>query len=131
MKAITKAFVPVILSTIIIGVMEFARNEFALKSYWVSHYASLGMVFPSKPLNGALWGVWSLCFAITIYLVSHNRTLVQTTLLSWFAGFVLMWIVTGNMGVLPLEILVFAVPLSLLETFLAALAIKKTSGSHT
>jgi hypothetical protein len=42
-------------------------------------------------------------------------------------GFVLMWLVTGNMGVLPYSILVFAIPLSLLETYLATLIIKKLS----
>jgi hypothetical protein len=42
-------------------------------------------------------------------------------------AFVLMWIVTGNLGVLPFKLLLYAIPLSILETFLAALIIKKLS----
>jgi len=45
---------------------------------------------------------------------------MQTTLLSWFVGFVLMWVVVGNLGVLPGGLLYVAVPLSLVEAFLAA-----------
>ena len=41
-------------------------------------------------------------------------------------GFVLMWVVTGNLGVLPFGLLILGVPLSLLESFIAALIVKKT-----
>jgi hypothetical protein len=66
-------------------------------------------------------------FAITIFIISKKFTLIQTFLLSWFVGFVLMWLVVGNMNVLPFKILYFAVPLSLLETFIATFSIKKLS----
>jgi hypothetical protein len=36
-----------------------------------------------------------------------------------------MWLVTWNLGVLPLSILPIAVPLSLLETFVAALICRR------
>jgi len=42
-------------------------------------------------------------------------------------SFLLMWLVTGNMSVLPFGILAFAIPLSILETFLATFIIKKLS----
>jgi len=38
-----------------------------------------------------------------------------------------MWLVIGNLGVLPWGILPVAIPLSLLEAFLAAFIIKKLS----
>jgi hypothetical protein len=41
-------------------------------------------------------------------------------MLSWVTGFVLMWLVIWNLNVLPFSTLVYAVPLSLLESFLAA-----------
>jgi hypothetical protein len=69
---------------------EFVRNQFLFKSYWTAHYASLGLVFPEKPVNGALWGVWSLLFAVAISVIAKKFTLVQTTLLAWFVGFVFM-----------------------------------------
>ena len=125
-----KKFKPVfavILATIWISISEFIRNEFILKSYWTEHYQNLGLTFPSEPINGAIWGIWSLFFAIGIFLIAKKFSLWHTTFISWWMGFVLMWVVTGNMAVLPFDILPFAIPLSLLEAFLASLIIKKLS----
>jgi hypothetical protein len=127
MNTLKKMILPVFLSTLWISLSEFFRNEFLLKSFWLKHYESLGLVFPSQPVNGAIWGLWSLLFAITIFIISRKFSLIQTTLLSWFVGFVLMWVSLGNLGVLPFDLLFAAVPLSLLEAFLAAFIIKKLS----
>ncbi len=120
-----KTVLPVILATLWISVSEFVRNEFLLKSYWIEHYQNLGLAFPAEPINGAVWGLWSLLFAILIYMLAKKYTLPQTTLPSWFAGFVLMWVVVGNLNVLPFGLLPFAAPLSVLESFVAAWIIKK------
>lgn len=122
-----KTILPIILATFWISVSEFARNEFLLKSYWTDHYESMGLIFPSEPINGAIWGIWSLCFAIGIYIINRKFNLIQTTILSWFVGFVFMWLVVGNMGVLPFGILWFAIPLSILETFVASFIIDRLS----
>jgi len=122
-----KTVLPIFVAAVWIGVSEFARGQFLLKSYWVDHYAKLGLVFPMKPVNGAVWGVWSLLFAVAVYIISRKFSLVQTFLLAWFVAFVLMWVVIGNLGVLPYGLLVFAVPLSLLEAFVAACIVKKLS----
>lgn len=127
MSAFRKTFLPIILATIWISISEFVRNELLLKSYWTEHYQNMGLVFPSEPINGAVWGLWSFLFAIAIYLIAKKFSLLQTTFLSWFVAFVLMWVVTGNMGVLPYGILYFAVPLSVLEAFLATFIFKKLS----
>jgi len=127
MKTVKQTILPILLATIWISISEFARNEFLLKSYWTDHDQSLGLVFPSEPINGAVWGLWSLCFAIAIFIVAKKFSLLQTTLLSWFVAFILMWISSGNMGVLPFGILPFAIPLSLLEAFLASFIIIKLS----
>ncbi|MFZ4548828.1 MAG: hypothetical protein ACOYN4_15375 [Bacteroidales bacterium] len=127
MKVLKHTFLPILLATIWISISEFTRNEFLLKSYWTNHYQTLGLVFPSEPINGAVWGLWSLCFAIAIFIIAKKFSLLQTTFLSWFVGFVLMWISSGNMDVLPFGILPFAIPLSFLEAFLASLIVKKIS----
>jgi ABC-type Co2+ transport system permease subunit len=62
---------------------------------------------------------------VAIYLIAKKFTLVQTALLAWFVGFVLMWVVTANLGVLPYGVLPLAIPLSLLEAFVAALIVKR------
>jgi len=125
MKTIKKTILPILIAAIWISISESVRNEFLLKSYWTDHYESLGLIFPSEPINGAIWGLWSLCFAISIYIIAKKYTLIQTTFIAWFVGFVFMWLVIGNMNVLPFGILPFAIPLSILEAFLASLIIKK------
>jgi hypothetical protein len=127
MSFLKKTIVPILVATIWISISEFVRNEFLLKSYWTGHYENMGLVFPSEPVNGAIWGVWSLLFAISIFVISKRFNLLQTAFLSWYVGFVLMWIVVGNMGVFPLKILYFAFPLSILEAFLAAFIIVRLS----
>jgi hypothetical protein len=122
-----KTILAVILATVWISLSEFFRNQVLFKSLWIEHYSSLGMTFPSTPVNGAIWGLWSLLFAIFILILSKKFSLIHTTLVSWFAGFVLMWVTIGNLGVLPFVILYAAVPLSLLETFVAAFIMKKLS----
>jgi hypothetical protein len=125
MKLITKTILPILIAGIWISVSEFVRNQILFSSYWTAQYEKLGIVFPQAPINGALWGAWSILFAVAIFVIAKKYTLLQTTVLSWFVGFVLMWIVIGNLGVLPLPLLVFAVPLSILEAFIASLIIKK------
>ncbi len=120
---------PVILATLWISISEFVRNEYLLKSYWIQHYDGLGIPFPSEPINGAMWGIWSLAMAILIYLISRKFDLLQTTLIVWLAAFVMMWMVIGNLSVLPYGILPVAIPLSLLEAFLASWIIRKTSSA--
>jgi hypothetical protein len=127
MILLKKTVLPILLATIWISISEFVRNEFIVKSYWKEHYEKLGLVFPSEPINGAVWGIWSLCFAIAIFIMAKKFSLFQTTLLSWFVGFILMWIVIWNMSMLPTGLLLFAVPLSLLEAFLASFIIHRSS----
>ena len=127
MSFFKKTLFPILVATIWISISEFVRNEFLVKSLWTEHYAKLGMVFPSEPINGAVWGVWSLLFAIAIFIISRKFNLNETALLSWLVGFVLMWVVIGNMGVLPEGLLLYAVPLSLIEAYLASLIMHKLS----
>jgi hypothetical protein len=127
MSFMKKTILPILAATVWISISEFARNELLFKSYWTNHYDGLGLVFPSGPVNGALWGLWSLLFAVAVFIMAKKFSLIQTTFLAWFVGFVLMWVVIGNLGVLPVGLLYFAVPWSWLEAFLAALITKKFS----
>lgn len=110
-----------------INFSEFFRNELLLKSHWVEHYQDLGMTFPSDPINGVVWVVWGFIFSVAIYALSRKFSLMETTFLGWLVAFVLMWMVVWNMRVLPLGILYFAIPLSLVGTFVAAVIINKIS----
>ena len=127
MKIIKSIILPILLATIWISISEFVRNQLLFKSYWIEHYQGLGLTFPAEPVNGAMWGIWSLLFAIAVFILAKKFSLWETTLLAWFVGFVLMWVVIGNLGVLPPGLLVFAIPLSFLEAFLASFIVKKLS----
>ena len=109
-----------------IGLSEFARNQIILRSYWILHYSKLGVPFPESPQNGAVWGIWSILFAFGIAALSRRFTWIQTTLLAWWFGFIMMWVVIGNLNVLPLGILPIAIPLSLLESTGAAWVLRST-----
>lgn len=109
----------VISATIWISLSEFIRNEVLLKDLWVWHYSAMGLEFPSEPMNGAVWGIWSLLLALLISMLASRFSLLKTALIAWFAAFVMMWVVIGNLGVLPMGILPWAIPLSLVEVFVA------------
>ncbi len=118
---------PILASTAWISISEFVRNQFLIQSDWVSHYQAMGLTFPAAPVNGAVWGVWSTAFATVIFILMTKFTLAQTVALSWVIGFLLMWLVIGNLGVLPWSILPVALPLSVVEVFVAAWIIQKLS----
>jgi hypothetical protein len=124
MKFLKNTILPVLFATCWIGLSEFIRNEYLVKSYWIKHYQGLGLRFPTDPVNGAAWGIWSLLFATGIFIIAKKFSLLRATLLSWFVAFVLMWVAIGNLGVLPYGLLLYAVPLSLLETLVATWIIK-------
>ncbi|MCU0847732.1 MAG: hypothetical protein MUD12_07575 [Spirochaetes bacterium] len=108
-----------------IGTSEFARNEILFKSYWTDKYASLGMVFPSGTVNNAMWGAWSFMLAGLVVFLVRKLGLLESIAAAWLAAFVMMWVVAWNLNVLPLGLLLFAVPLSILEVALAALISRK------
>ncbi len=120
MKGKIKVSVSIFLAGLWVNACEFLRNSVLLKSYWTGHYESLGMVFPSKPVNGMVWVTWGFVFAVAVYLISRRYGLVMTAIISWIMAFVLMWLVIWNLGVLPVSILAYAIPFSLLEAFVAA-----------
>jgi fucose 4-O-acetylase-like acetyltransferase len=103
-----------------INASEFFRNQVLLTNAWVQHFQSLGMTFPAAPVNALVWVVWGFIFAAMLYIISRRFSLIETILLGWVMSFLMMWLVTWNLNVLPLSILVFAIPLSLLECFVGA-----------
>ena len=125
MNQTAKNILAVVLTGLWVNASEFFRNEVLVKSYWLEHYQSLGMTFPSEPLNGMVWMVWGFLFALALFVVSRRFDLVQTTLICWLMAFMLMWIVSWNLGVFPPGLLIHAIPLSLLETFVGAHLCKK------
>lgn len=115
-----RSAVAVLAITAWVSINEFVRNQVVLVEHWTTHYAALGLEFPAAPLNGAVWGLWALGLAIAVVWLSQRLALWATGLTAWWMGFALMWVVIGNLGVLPVGILPVAVPWSLVEAFGAA-----------
>lgn len=119
MKLFKYTFLPIFLAGSWIGLSEFIRNDIFLKDFWSDHYENLAVVFPYEPINGAVWAIWSYCFAIAVFVISNRFDFLQTAMLSWFFGFIMMWLVVWNLGVLPSGLLYYAIPLSILEVIVA------------
>lgn len=132
MKLLQHTLKPIFLAAFWICLSEFVRNEFLLKSFWDSHYQNLGLLFPSSPVNGMIWMIWSVLLSSAIYSIATKFSLLYTTTLSWVMGFVMMWVVLGNLNVLPGGAFIFiAIPLSFFEAFIAAMIIKKFQTNKT
>lgn len=119
MSSSGRAVLAILASGAWINGSEFLRNQVLLNGMWVDHYRSLGLEFPSAPINAAVWVLWGFAYAGVIYALSRRFSLWQTFALGWVAGFFLMWLVTWNLSVLPLGLLLYAIPLSLLEAGVA------------
>jgi hypothetical protein len=127
MRQLFQPFLAILFTSIWINASEFLRNEIILKNQWGNHYNSLGIIFPSEPFNVVIWVIWGILFSTSIYIISRKFNIIQTSFISWFMGFVLMWLVTWNLRVLPISIFIFAIPLSLLETFIGTYICRKFS----
>jgi hypothetical protein len=109
-----------------IGASEFIRNELLFKSFWLDKYNSLGLDFPSSMINNLVWAIWSFTLAGLIIYLSEKLSFRSSIIVTWLFAFGMMWLVIGNMNVLPYRLLIFALPLSLIEVIVAILISKKT-----
>lgn len=115
----------VCLATAWIMASEFIRNQFLLISHWKDHYQNLGLVFPAEPINGFVWLVWSAGLAVMVWVIGQKFGNRQTVALVWTMTFMMMWLVIGNLLVLPVSILLIAVPLSLIEVWVADTIVRR------
>lgn len=112
---VSRAILAVLLAGVWVSICEFLRNQLLLLSNWKAHFAGMGLQFPSQPTNAVMWMVWAFVFAGVVYVISRRFGFWQSAALGWVAGFLMMWVVIGNLLVLPLGILPVAVPLSIVE----------------
>jgi len=121
----SKLLLTIILPGLWITFSEFLRNEILFKYLWIEQYKNLNLVFETLPLNGVLWMVWSFGLAFIISEIREKFNTPQTLVLVWIISFPMMWITLYNLQVLPLALLFFAVPLSIIEIYIALLIPEK------
>lgn len=107
------------------NVSEFIRNELIIKQVWVAGFENIGLSFPSAPMNGAIWGLWAFIFVAFLTWLITKFDILKSTIISWTFGFVLLWIAMRNMGILPKGLLIWAIPWSFIEVYIAAFISKR------
>lgn len=114
-----------------ISFSEFLRNEVLFKALWIEKYYGLGLEFPSSMINNILWGVWSFLLAGMIVFLMRRLNSLEVTLVTWVMAFLMMWITIGNLNVLPMTLLIYALPLSIIEISGAVLITGLIDHPHT
>ena len=125
MNYLKKIILPVFLTGLWINFSETIRWELVIKYYWIENHQNLGLTFPNEFVNIIMWMIWGFMFAFTIFVLSRKYTLLQTTSMSWFVAFVMMWVVVWNVGILPIGMLWINAPLSFFESFVGTLICRK------
>lgn len=120
MGHLKKTILPILLTGIWLNVSGTIRWIYLIEPYWLEKYNYLNLVFPSEPINNIIWMIWGFMFAMVIFILSKKFNLIQTTLLSWFMVYVMMWVIVWNVGVLPTGMLWMNIPLSLLDAYVGA-----------
>lgn len=119
-----------IVSGIWISLSEFVRNVVLFRFYWIDKYNSLGIVFPENTVNNGLWGLWSFTLSGLIVYLTPRLSTFETAVAVWISSFAMMWIVIGNLNVLPYKLLVYAFPLSILEIAIAVFICRKLTDQN-
>lgn len=110
----------VVASGVWMNLSEFIRNEVVIKHVWVQGFEELGLSFPSAPVNGLVWVIWSFIFCAVLAGSCTRFNTFKSTIICWVTGFVLLWLAMWNIGILPGELLYWAVPWSFVEVYVAA-----------
>lgn len=104
---------------------EFTRNEFVIRHVWVKGFEEIGLSFPSAPINGVVWVIWTFIFCAVLTVLNMKFNMLKSTVICWVTGFGLLWIAMWNIGILPKGLLYWAVPWSFVEVYVAALICKR------
>ncbi len=120
MKSAKQIVIPIFITGIWINLSESIRWIFLIEPFWIEKYQGLNITFPDENVNMIAWMIWGFFYATTIFILSRKFSLIQTTFLSWFVAFAMMWVIVWNVGVLPTGMLWFNIPLSLFEAFIGA-----------
>ncbi len=120
MEHFKRTVLPILLTGIWINLAATIKWMVLIQPYWIEKYSQMGLVFPESMMNNLVWMIWGFMFASVIYVLIRKFNLVQTTLLTWFMAYIMLWVIVWNVGVLPTAMLWINVPLSFLETLAGA-----------
>ena len=113
-----------------ISLSEYIRNEFVIKHVWVKGFEEIGLSFPSAPINGVVWVIWTFIFCVVLTVLNMKFNALKSTVICWVTGFGLLWIAMWNIGILPKGLLYWAVPWSFVEVYVAAFICNRIVGGN-
>ena len=113
-------WIAVVASGMWMNLSEFIRNEFVIKHMWIKGFEEIGLSFPSAPVNGLVWVIWTFIFCAVLTTLNMRFNALRSTIICWVTGFGLLLIAMWNIGILPKGILYWAVPWSFVEVYVAA-----------
>lgn len=91
--------------------------------------AEIPDVAPMDLLVFSIWGIWDTVLTASIVFITwlcnhvyveNTRSILVSGMVCWVMFFLLFWIGMVNMNLASPELLLFTLPLSMLETFVAA-----------
>ena len=121
MKKYQKAIWQILLVSIWINIFETLRWMLFAKPDIDIHFKAANLVLPDEPVNNLLWVIWGIIIAVMIYIVSKKFKVIQTTFIVCITVYVMHWIALWNFAVLPINILLLAVPLTFINVLVGAL----------
>ena len=120
-----KTILPILLTGIWVNVSITIGWMLILESYWIEKYQSMNLVFPTELTNNIVWMIWGFMLATIIFILSKKFSPLQTTFISWFVAFAMMWVIVWNIGVLPTGMLLVNIPNTLFVTYISTLICKR------
>lgn len=125
-----KNAIAILAAAVWISLLEFLRDQYFVQSYRIEQNQLHGFMYREEPLMGSASGIWSLFLAIFIFLMTRKLNQWHATIAAFTGCVLLMWIINGDLRVLPARLLLFALPLIVLESFMAVWIIRKISPAH-
>lgn len=116
-KAIWQIFVV----SVWINIFETLRWVLFAKPDIDMHFKAANLVLPNEPINNILWLIWGIIIAGMIYTISKKYKVLETTFIVWITVYVMHWIALWNFAVLPINVLLLAVPLTFINVLVGAL----------
>ena len=127
---ITKDFLVItMIVSIWVNISEVFRYFVIVRPEMHDHLATVTNVADMNVIIFAIWGVWDTVltglFVFLFWLCSNvfgnnHRTVILSGLVSWCFFFLLFWVGMANMNLSNWSFLFVVLPLTLLETFVAA-----------
>ena len=77
----------VVASGMWMNLSEFIRNEFVIKHMWVKGFEEIGLSFPSAPVNGLVWVIWTFIFCAVLTALNMRFNALRSTIICWVTGF--------------------------------------------